>query len=50
MAGARAMPYDVALACAAEQIPAPGAHEGGRRYEPTWDGYLHRTLGRRLVA
>ncbi|MDF2826733.1 MAG: hypothetical protein K0R01_16 [Mycobacterium sp.] len=29
MAGARAMPYDVALARAVEQIPAPGALEGG---------------------
>ncbi|MGW6265763.1 ATP-dependent DNA ligase [Cellulosimicrobium funkei] len=39
MAGARAMPYDVALARAVEQIPAPSALEGGCRYEPKWDGY-----------
>ncbi|WP_043650949.1 ATP-dependent DNA ligase [Cellulosimicrobium cellulans] len=39
MAGARAMPYDVALARAVEQIPAPGALEGGCRYEVKWDGY-----------
>lgn len=45
MAGARAMPYDVALARVVEQIPAPGALEGGCRYEPKWDGYLHWTLG-----
>ena len=41
MAGARAMPYDVALARVVERIPAPGALEGGCRYEPKWDGYLH---------
>ena len=45
MAGARAMPYDVALARAVEQIPAPSALEGGCRYEPKWDGYLHCTRG-----
>ena len=39
MAGAKAMPYDVALARAVEQIPAPSALEGGCRYEPKWDGY-----------
>jgi len=39
MAGARAMPYDVALARVVEQIPAPSALEGGCRYEPKWDGY-----------
>ena len=41
MVCARAMPYDVALARVVEQIPGPGALEGGCRYEPKWDGYLH---------
>lgn len=41
LAGARAMPYDIALARVVEQVPAPGALEGECRYEPKWDGYLH---------
>ncbi len=37
------MPYDVALARPAEQIPAPTALPGGCRYDLKWDGY--RVLG-----
>lgn len=33
------MPYDVALARPAEQIPGPGALPGGSRYDLKWDGY-----------
>lgn len=36
-----AMPYAVALARAVERIPEPGALEGGCRYEPKWDGFIH---------
>lgn len=39
--GGRTMPFEVALARAVEQIPAPGALEGGCRYEVKWDGFLH---------
>jgi ATP-dependent DNA ligase len=38
------MPYEVALARAVEQIPAPGALPGGCRYDLKWDGY--RALSR----
>ncbi|QJW38677.1 ATP-dependent DNA ligase [Cellulosimicrobium protaetiae] len=33
------MPFGVALARAVEKMPAPGALEGGCRFEPKWDGY-----------